>query len=704
MGSSEFTGALAPGTKLLEYEVIKLLGRPGGFGMTYLAVDVHLGKSVALKEYLPVDYAVRAEGNSVSLRSRQDRDAFEWGRAAFLREARVLARFKHRNVVSVHRFFEANGTAYIVMEYVQGETLGERFLREGQIEQEALCQLLLPIFDGLAHVHAEGVLHRDVKPDNIVITTAGVPVLIDFGAARNELGNRSRSAMNAYTTGYAPIEQYSDHHLQGPWTDIYALGAIAYRAIAGRKPLDAIARMTGAHMASADELGAGRYTPEFLQAVNWALQIKPADRPTDLAQWREAILRGGMVGPAPQSSAPAVDGALDFDLDDVGDDATVMAPGPTASSRAVAVPSDRALDQTIHAYLSPEERARTSGRSRPSAPPLRATRGAATRRPDHPADDAVALLQRGLVPLLALPRPARFAVAGGVLLVLAVVVWALIPDSEPVPTPVVAALPPAMPEPLPTQVEALPASDPVAPAVPLPKPKPPRGKPAESSAPVARPQPWTEPSNKPESTPVAIPTAPVASPTVTAVLTPTPPPVFEVTAPPPVPEPMPVVETAMVSPIPEASPTRTLIDGLQEQLKGPWRAENKMSASLDSAGCKVEIERVWDLRFNGLATDRRHLEGRFLVESMIRGEAQDGCEAFKVKVNERGTFSSDDERSDAVLLILHSFGCIGVDCDKVRDLPLFRSGKTEASVNFPLPPKYLRFAREGEDLVFRNGR
>lgn len=695
MGSSEFAGALAPGTKLLEYEVIKLLGRPGGFGMTYLAVDVHLGKSVALKEYLPVDYAVRAESNSVSLRSRQDRDAFEWGRAAFLREARVLARFKHRNVVGVHRFFESNGTAYIVMEYVQGETLGERLLREGQVEQEALCQLLLPIVDGLAHVHSEGVLHRDVKPDNIVITTAGVPVLIDFGAARNELGNRSRSAMNAYTTGYAPIEQYSDHNSQGPWTDIYALGAIAYRAIAGRKPLDAIARMTGAHMPAAGELGAGRYTPEFLQAVDWALQIKPSDRPANLAQWREAILRGGTVGPASKLGALASDGALDFDLDDGGDDATVMAQSPTGSSRAVAVLSDHALDQTIHAYLSPGERARTASSSRPSAEPLRATRGTA-RRADHPAGDPLATVLRCLPPVFVLPRPAQLAVAGGLLLLIGFLVWAVLPDSEPASAPVMTAMPPAMPEPLPQQVEVLPPPpDPMTPVAHLPEPQ--IAQPVGRSAPVARPEPRQAP--KPATVPPTL-----ASPMVT-VLTPTPPPVFEVTAPPPAMEPVP--ETAMVTPassISESSSTRTLIDELQGQLKGPWRAENAVTASLGSAGCKVQIERIWDLRFNTLTMDRRHLEGRFLVESTIRAEAQDGCSAFKVKVNERGTFSSDDERSDALLLILHSFGCIGVDCDKVRDLPMFRSGKTEAAVNFPLPPKYLRVAREGEELVFRNGR
>ncbi|HUP90720.1 MAG TPA: serine/threonine-protein kinase, partial [Solimonas sp.] len=216
-------GAIAPGTLLLEYRIRRVLGT-GGFGITYEAQDPHLDKSVAIKEYLPSELAVRAGNNNVSMRSEQTRDAFTWGREQFLKEARVLARFNHPSLIHVYRFFEANNTAYFVMEYAEGATMDSILMRDGTITEAKIKAMLLPILDGLKDVHRARVLHRDIKPSNIIARKDGSAVLIDFGSARQNVVSMTRSIMSVVTTGYAPIEQYAVDGHQGPWTDIYALG------------------------------------------------------------------------------------------------------------------------------------------------------------------------------------------------------------------------------------------------------------------------------------------------------------------------------------------------------------------------------------------------------------------------------------------------------------------------------------------------
>lgn len=309
-------GVLPAGARLLEYEIIRVLGRPGGFGVTYLALDSNLLKDVAIKEYLPVDFAIRTSDDSISMRSEADQPAFEWGLRCFLNEARVLAKFRHPNVVQVHRLFEAQNTAYIVLEHVQGQTLGEYLGAHPDLDQRGIESFLLPLLDGLAQVHAAGVLHRDLKPENVLIRADGSPVLIDFGAARNALGSRSRSIMSVLTTGYAPIEQYSDSGAQGPWTDIYALGAVVHRAIVGRKPADAIDRIGKDPVEPLAATPRPGFAPSFLKAVDWALRVRAEDRPAEIAEWREALV-GQRAVPEPAAargpllSAPGVD--LDLD-------------------------------------------------------------------------------------------------------------------------------------------------------------------------------------------------------------------------------------------------------------------------------------------------------------------------------------------------------------------------------------------------------
>jgi len=196
MDEEDFTKIAAPtgersyeltvGSSLLEYRLEQVLGR-GGFGITYLAEDTLLRERVAIKEYLPIELATRDRMNSVRPRSEGDAEIFRWGLEGFLGEARTLARFRNSHVNRVRRFFQANGTGYFVSDFEAGATFGKR-LEEGDVSDEQLRALLLSLLNGLSVVHEAGVLHRDIKPNNIIVRNDGSPVLIDFGAARDFRG------------------------------------------------------------------------------------------------------------------------------------------------------------------------------------------------------------------------------------------------------------------------------------------------------------------------------------------------------------------------------------------------------------------------------------------------------------------------------------------------------------------------------------
>ena len=281
--------ALPQGHRLQEYELVRVLGF-GGFGMTYLGFDHNLDKAVAIKEYLPSDIAIRTGDNSVVPQASQFLGDFEWGLDRFLDEARALARFDHRHIIKVHRFFEAHGTAYIVMEYAEGETLSAFLERKGTLEESELKAILYPILDGLEVVHGTGFLHRDIKPGNIIIRDEdNSPVLLDFGSARQAIGARSRSVTSIITPGYAPIEQYSSRSDQGPWTDIYALGGVCYRALTGEVPEDATDRMRDDPLIPVVERCAGQASAEFLSAIDWALAVDEGDRPQSITEWRTKL-------------------------------------------------------------------------------------------------------------------------------------------------------------------------------------------------------------------------------------------------------------------------------------------------------------------------------------------------------------------------------------------------------------------------------
>ncbi|NRR34057.1 HAMP domain-containing protein [Oxalobacteraceae bacterium] len=280
--------ALTPGFALFEYRIDAVLGQ-GGFGITYLATDVNLNVKVAIKEYLPGDYATRASDHSVSPRWAEDNDFYLNGLECFLVEARTLATFRHSNIVRVARFFEAHRTAYMVLEYERGQPLKSWWDKHRGMPESQLLSLLQPLLDGLALVHESGYLHRDIKPDNIYVRKEdGSLVLLDFGAARLTVGGGQAMA-DVVTPGYAPAEQYEGGE-QGPWTDIYALGATLYWMITGAKPSPAPERQQGvAPHVPAIEAGAERYSEDFLRAVDWALMLEPGQRPQSVQEFSNSL-------------------------------------------------------------------------------------------------------------------------------------------------------------------------------------------------------------------------------------------------------------------------------------------------------------------------------------------------------------------------------------------------------------------------------
>ena len=283
--SSDNVQALTPGTRLGDYRLDAVIGH-GGFGITYRSFDTQLAKFVAIKEYLPIEFAVRGGDGQVVPRGTRFAEDFSWGRERFLDEARALARFRHLHIVPVLRYFEANGTAYTVMEFEDGKSVGE-LLRQpaGRLSPDDVRRLADGLVGGLSAVHAQGFLHRDIKPSNIIIRRDGIPVLIDFGAARQAMGERSRTMTGVLTPQYAPIEQYALDGKQGPWSDIYSAAAVLHHAIAGLPPPDAAARVGTDPYRPLAATHADRFEPAFLGAIDRALAFAPAERPQTVKEW-----------------------------------------------------------------------------------------------------------------------------------------------------------------------------------------------------------------------------------------------------------------------------------------------------------------------------------------------------------------------------------------------------------------------------------
>ncbi|WP_424947182.1 ankyrin repeat domain-containing protein [Candidatus Spongiihabitans sp.] len=283
----EHKAALPPETRLRQYEILSVLG-VGGFGVTYLAEDTDLHACFAVKEYLPNEFAMR-EGVTVHPKSAGNEEDYRWGLDRFLEEARNLAKFRHANIVRVHQIFEDNNTAYMVLDYEDGLSFEAHLQSLSQPPSEpALGAIIAPLLDALKHMHADGLLHRDISPDNIIIRADGSPVLLDFGAARQAIGIRSRSISAIVKAGYSPPEQYSTRGGQGAYTDIYALAAVLYRAISGHPPPEGSWRITEVATGNPDpmtRLSAEGYSGEFIAAIESALSINAKDRPQDVGQW-----------------------------------------------------------------------------------------------------------------------------------------------------------------------------------------------------------------------------------------------------------------------------------------------------------------------------------------------------------------------------------------------------------------------------------
>ena len=282
---------LPNGTRLGEFEITGLLGK-GGFGIVYLAHDSSLERLVALKEYMPSAFASRSTQAHVSVNSEHDADTFQAGLRSFVNEARILAQFDDPSLIKVYRFWEANGTAYMVMPYYQGPTLKQALLERTTPPDEAwLKALLAPLLDTLAVLHQQHCFHRDISPDNILMLDDGRPLLLDFGAARRAIGGMTQEFTVIYKQNYAPIEQYADTPgmQQGAWTDLFALASVVHFAIDGRAPPPAVARVIADPYVPLAHRFADRYSAAFLAAIDSALSVRPQDRPQSAADMRTLL-------------------------------------------------------------------------------------------------------------------------------------------------------------------------------------------------------------------------------------------------------------------------------------------------------------------------------------------------------------------------------------------------------------------------------
>lgn len=281
------------GTVLGDFTVTQVIG-VGGFGIVYLAHDDVLHRTVALKEYLPITIAGRSSAKTVLVRSTRQTDSYVAGLQSFMREARLQARFSHPAMLEVFQVWEQNGTAYMAMRYYPGDSLLK--LREGSastvvFDEEAIRRIMSPVFEGVAVLHTQSVLHRDVSPDNILIMPSGAPVLLDFGSARMVVMGAEQSLTTVLKPGYAPVEQYiADGTMeQGPWTDVYALGAVLYFLAMGEPPPQAVTRMLRGTLDEFETVARGRYSAQFISAVSASLTVQPTLRLQSVAAFREAL-------------------------------------------------------------------------------------------------------------------------------------------------------------------------------------------------------------------------------------------------------------------------------------------------------------------------------------------------------------------------------------------------------------------------------
>lgn len=271
------------------YCIKRMLGA-GGFGVTYAAEDTTLRSIVAIKEYYPEEFSTRDDKDfTIGPKRARDAETYEWGRRSFLEEARTLVRFRHPSIVQVTRVFEERGTVYMVMAFEDGPSF-EKWLRQlGRPPTQAeLDKIVWHLLDALEHLHAQHFIHRDIAPDNVIVRADGTPVLLDFGAARRTIADKTNTLTGLIKPGYSPQEQYAaDARLQGPWTDLYALGATLYRAVSGASPEEATIRVNDDTIRPATSLpNAGLYRKTFLEGIDACLRTVPRQRPQSVDRAR----------------------------------------------------------------------------------------------------------------------------------------------------------------------------------------------------------------------------------------------------------------------------------------------------------------------------------------------------------------------------------------------------------------------------------
>ncbi|MDM8559208.1 bifunctional serine/threonine-protein kinase/formylglycine-generating enzyme family protein [Candidatus Parabeggiatoa sp. HSG14] len=295
--ATRIRNTLQIGYQLQEYLIKSILGY-SDFCIIYFAQDVKQNLNVVIKEYFPTNLAIREKNYNLQPNSPQDERNFDWGLERFLQEGKALTTFQHPNIVGVLRSFEAHNTAYIVMEYEQGQSLLDILKSRDILPETDIMTILPPLLLGIKALHKAGILHHDIKPDNIYLRDKDhTPVLLGFGGARYALERLRRDLKAIITPGYTPFEQYQTQAHQGPWTDIYALSAVLYSAISGKTPVEAPKRIDAIKrrkendpLASAIQIGQKNYSNDLLEGIDWALQLAEEDRPQGVEQWMEKLL------------------------------------------------------------------------------------------------------------------------------------------------------------------------------------------------------------------------------------------------------------------------------------------------------------------------------------------------------------------------------------------------------------------------------
>ena len=343
MAGSE--NCLPVGTRLNDFEITGVLGE-GGFGIVYIAFDHSLHRNVAIKEYMPGVLAARGVDHSIRVRADRHQETFSVGQKSFINEARFLAQFDHPSLVKVYRFWEQNQTAYTAMQYYDGRTIKDIVNQSPELVNEAWCRKILKqILEALEMLYTMRILHRDVSPDNIIVQDNGDAVLLDFGSARQIIGDRTRGLTVILKPGYAPVEQYAgDASLdQGAYTDIYALSAVIYFAIMKEAPATSIARMVKDPMLPLAQRGIEGYSTEFLAAIDKGLSVMAHERPQSIDAFRELLGIESSGVPRQRSTGNTQRFATLDRLPQTGtaDEVTIIAPPkttPAAAPAAAAAP------------------------------------------------------------------------------------------------------------------------------------------------------------------------------------------------------------------------------------------------------------------------------------------------------------------------------------------------------------------------------